>query len=441
MSPPSESSPAGSEAATSRLVVRDATCTACGCLCDDLELTAEAGRIVEARNACEIGRRWFLADHAQAGLPIVTVDGQTADEETAIGRAVEILGRARSPVVLGLNRTTNEAVAAALAVADRIGAVIDVGPGAVSAARIMAIQRVGRVSATLGEVRNRADLVVFWGADPVATHPRHWERYSVEPQGRFVPRGRADRTVIVVDSKRTASAERADLFVRVAPEARFETLWALRGLIRGVEPDPAHFDLATLRDLAARLKGARYGAWFLGSGDDRPALVEAALTLVRDLNASTRFVLLGMGGPGNPAGAEAVSTWQTGHPTCVSLARGVPTSLPGVTSAAALLERGEADAALVVVDDLDGDLGLPETALRHLAGIPTVAIAPRATTANRRATVALASATPGIDAGGTVMRVDGVTLPLRPALAPSVPTDRDWLRSIGDRLSLMERRT
>jgi len=138
------------------------------------------------------------------------------------------------------------------------------------------------------------------------------------------------------------------------------------------------------------------------------------------------------------AGAEAVSTWQTGHPTSVSLARGVPTSLPGVTSAAAMLERGEADAALVVVDDLDGELGISETAHRHLTRIPTVAIAPRATRANRPATVALASATPGIDAGGTVMRVDGVTLPLRPALAASVPTDRDWLRSIGERLSSRE---
>jgi len=98
-------------------------------------------------------------------------------------------------------------------------------------------------------------VVVFWGADPIVTHPRHWERYSVDPTGRFVPRGRADRTVIVVDSERTASAERADLFVRVAPEDRFETLWALRGLIRGIEHDPVHVDLAMLRDLAARLKG------------------------------------------------------------------------------------------------------------------------------------------------------------------------------------------
>jgi hypothetical protein len=38
------------------------------------------------------------------------------------------------------------------------------------------------------------------------------------------------------------------------------------------------------------------------------------------------------------------------------------------------------------------------------------------------------------------MRVDGVTLPLRPPLAASVPSDRDWLRAIGDRLHDLEGR-
>ncbi len=446
MSPPSEPTPTGSGDATPRLVVRDATCIACGCLCDDIVLTAEGGRVVEARNACEIGRRWFLADHSQAGFPVATIEGRAAGAEEAIGRAAEVLGRARSPVVLGLSRTTNEAVAAALAVADRIGAVVDIGPDEASDARALAVQRVGMVSATLGEVKNRADVVVFWGADPVVTHPRHWERYSVEPRGRFVPAGRADRTVIVIDAERTATADGADLFVRVAPGARFETLWTLRALVRGIAPDPGRvaratgLDLAVLRDLAARLRAARYGAWFLGDGPDRPAMFEAALTLVRDLNATSRFVLLGLGGPGNAAGARAVATWQTGHPSAVSLARGVPRALPGITSAAAMLDRGEVDAVLIVADDGKAISGLSEAARRHLATIPTVVIAPGAPRSGRPATVALASATPGIDASGTVMRVDGVTLPLRPPLAASVPTDRDWLRAIEERLKDLEGR-
>ncbi len=323
-----------SESAT-RTSVEDATCVACGCLCDDLAIVAEGGRIIEARRACEIGRRWFLADHASGDGPIATIDGQPADPDQALRRAAEVLGKARGPVVIGLGRTTMETVAEALAIADRIGAVVDPGVGAEAEARTLAVQRLGRVSATLGEVKNRADVVLFWGVDPVVTHPRHLERYSADPIGRFVPRGRPGRTLIVADAERSATADRADLFVKVAPEAQFATLWTLRALVRGVALDPGRIAQATglepavLTDLAGRLKGAKYGAMFFGTSLAQAAEVEAALALVRDLNAFTRFVILPLGSPGNVAGAEAVLTWQSGYPSCVSWARGFRNRSPG----------------------------------------------------------------------------------------------------------------
>jgi formylmethanofuran dehydrogenase subunit B len=420
---------------STRSVVANATCTECGCLCDDLTLVVEGERIVAARNGCEIGQRWFLADHSPRGLPVATVEGQAVAPEAAIDRAAEILRSARSPVVLGLNRTTNEAVGAALAIADRIGAAVEVAD-ATALARVVAFQRVGRVSATLGEVKNRADVVVFWGADPIVTHPRHWDRYSVAPAGRFVPLGREERTVIVVDEARTATAERADLFVSVAVDRQFEVALTLRALIQGARLDPGRVERATgvawdvLRDLTERLTSARYGAFFLGSSLGREsgaAGVEAALLLVRDMNRTTRFVILPMGSAGNAAGAEAVLTWQSGFPWGVDFAGGIPCSVPGETSALAKLERGEADAALIV-----GEAEFSESARAHLGRIPRVVIAPGASAIE--ATVGLASATSGIDAPGTVTRIDGVVLPLRPPFAPRLPTDREWLEKIAEKL-------
>ncbi|MHC5544941.1 hypothetical protein ACYOEI_42440, partial [Singulisphaera rosea] len=63
---PQSSDASGTE---TRLRVADATCTACGCLCDDLILETDGERIVEATNACELGRGWFLADHGHQGIP------------------------------------------------------------------------------------------------------------------------------------------------------------------------------------------------------------------------------------------------------------------------------------------------------------------------------------------------------------------------------------
>jgi formylmethanofuran dehydrogenase subunit B len=307
---------------------------------------------------------------------------------------------------------------------------------------LRAVQRIGRVSATLGEVKNRADVVVFWGVDPLVTHPRHWERYSVEPHGRFVPQGRAGRTVIVADSERTATAACADLFVPIAAERQFETLWTLRALLVGVMLDPervqqaTEIDLETLRSLADRLSQARYGAWFYGpgllQGRGGSACVEAALALVRDLNTRARFVILPLGGAGNSAGAQAVLTWQTGFAQSVDFSGDFPRALDEDSSAAARLARGEADAALIIADAVED--WLTAAACEHLQRIARIVIAPRATATYPTAHVALAAATYGIDTPGTVTRVDGVVLPLRPPLASWVPSDRQWLQSLGDRL-------
>ena len=210
-------------------VIEPVTCLACGCLCDDIAVAREGDRVLEARNACERGREWFLRDRSAESTPTSRPDPwPTCPAEEAARHAAELLAKARAPVILGLSRSTNETVAAALELADRIGAVVDPGDGRASTPRILAFQRSGRVSATLGEVKSRADVVVFWRTDPIVTHPRHWERYSVEPRGRFVPEGRAGRTIIVVDRERTATAEQADLFVRLDEDREFETLWILR---------------------------------------------------------------------------------------------------------------------------------------------------------------------------------------------------------------------
>src|SRR5947209_5901203 len=101
----------------------------------------------------------------------------------------------------------------------------------------MALQQSGESTCTLGEVKNRADLVLFWGSNPVESHPRHFERYSVQPAGQFVPAGGSGRTVVVVDVRATPTAEQADLFVPVEPGRDFEALWTLRSLIRGLPID------------------------------------------------------------------------------------------------------------------------------------------------------------------------------------------------------------
>ena len=85
----------------------------------------------------------------------------------------------------------------------------------------------------MGEIKDRADLVILWGANPAECHPRHFTRYSVMPKGQYTPEGRKGRTVVVVDIRTTPSARIADVFLQIRPAKDFEALTALRALIKG----------------------------------------------------------------------------------------------------------------------------------------------------------------------------------------------------------------
>ena len=106
-------------------VVKNATCTFCGCVCDDIELHAEGERIVKTKNACSLGESWFRHHTAERLYPDALIDGRPATVEEAIAAAADFLDKADMPLVYGLSNVTCEATREAVSLADLIGAVID----------------------------------------------------------------------------------------------------------------------------------------------------------------------------------------------------------------------------------------------------------------------------------------------------------------------------
>jgi formylmethanofuran dehydrogenase subunit B len=415
-------------------VVENFACTVCGCVCDDLRLTVSGDRIVRAENACALSDPWLLGQNADSPPP-AEIEGQPVSREDAIARAAGILRHARNPLIYGLSRSSTEGQRAAVALAECLGATIDTSASLCHAPSLMALQQVGMVTCTLGEVRNRSDLVVFWGSDPVSTHPRHWERYSVEPAGRFIPDGRQDRFVVVVDTVRTASAEAADLFIPIAPGCHFEALHVLRALVRGSPPEACDCDdssVPLMAELARRMKASQHGAIFFGvalaQGETGHCNVQALLELVTDLNDVGRWYAMAMRVQGNVVGADSVLLWQTGYPFAVNMARGYPRYNPGEFSVQGLLERGEADACLIVASETLG--WLSAQAVDHLRQIPTVILDPPGVESAVPATVRFRTATPGIHLNGTAYRMDGVPVPLRAVLPSRYPSDQQVLADI-----------
>jgi formylmethanofuran dehydrogenase subunit B len=419
-------------------VIENVVCTFCGCLCDDIIVEVEDERIVKMRNICGNGRGLFA--HYDPAPREPTVDGEAASWDEAIGEAARILDAADSPLIYGLSSTASEAQRKALALADQLGAIIDTTSSVCHGPTGLAMQAVGEPTCTLGEVRNRSDLVIFWGCNPAAAHLRHFGRYSVMPKGMLTPAGRRDRTVVVVDVRPTASTRLADIFLQVQPGKDFEVLTALRALVRGkglTAETIGGLALGRLEDLAARMKACRFGVVHLGMGltqtSGRDLNVSELFSLVAELNEHTRFLAIPMRGHGNVTGADQVMTWQSGYPFAVSYARGYPRYGPGEFSTIDVLARREADAALIIASDPVAHF--PRGAAEHIERIPTIVIDPMPNLTSQVARVFLPTACYGLDAAGTAYRMDSVPIRLRPVLAQQRPTDEEVLGRIGEALS------
>ena len=268
-------------------------------------------RIVEAQSACELGHAWFVDDDDPDG-PSCRVAGQPASLEEGIERAAQLLAAARYPLVYGLEQTSCEAVRLAVGIADWIGAVLDTAASGGGLAGTV-VSRRGEVTCSLGEIANRADLVLVWRADPLSrilgtSANTAWRRGD----GLFRA---AARTGLAWWSTcaRTASAEEADLVPSVACWLRFRgtvdscVRW-LRGVALRADDVLAEtgISLSAWQDLCDRLKRAKFAVVLFDAAlsDARAGhvQVDALWALIRDLNAHTRA-----------AAAPLLATWQCGR--------------------------------------------------------------------------------------------------------------------------------
>ncbi len=427
-------------------IIKDATCTFCGCVCDDIDLyVKDEKQIVKAVRACGLGKAWFL-NHEIDERPSCLIEGQPASVEEGVERAAKILTEAIYPITYGLSDSTSEAQRVAVGITDWIDGTIDTTTSVCHGPSGIAFQGVGEVTCTLGEVANRADMVMFWGSNPAESHPRHFTKYSLMPKGMFVPNGRKDRTCVIVDVRKTKSARAADIFIQIKPRRDFEALWTLRALAQDIELDAEQVErdtgvpITTWQDLMERMKACKFGVIFFGMGltmtRGKHCNSEALLALVRDMNKYTRFTCKPNRGHGNVTGADNVVTWRTGYPFGVNMSRGYPRFNPGEYTTADTLARREADAALIIAADPLSNFSQP--AREHLKTIPYIALDPKETPTTRQATVAFTVATYGINTGGTVYRMDDVPIPLRPAFKSPHPSDFDVLTALEKRVKAIK---
>lgn len=256
-------------------------------------------------------------------------------------------------------------------------------------------------------------------------------------KSKFLPLGRKDRTMVLVDIRETKSVKAADIFLQVRPGKDFELITILRAMIKDQpvgDEQIAQTGLTrdALMDFVQRMKNAKFGVMFFGMGlsmtRGKHMNSAALLTLAAEMNAFTKFVAMPMRGHGNVTGADVIMRWQTGYPFGITFNRGYPRYNPGEFSTVDVLVRGDTDCAFII--GADPGATMPQPAIDHLARIPTIVLDPHVTHTSRLARVHITTAPAGIAAPGTAYRMDEIPLPLRPAINSPYPTDEEVLRRI-----------
>jgi formylmethanofuran dehydrogenase subunit B len=423
------------------MIIKDVVCPFCGCLCDDLDAEVDGQKVLRVQNGCALAESAFTGStRLQAPIRKTATGWEEVTYDDAVRETAEILLSADRPLLYGWSSTHGEAQSIGVHIAELMGGVIDNTSTVCHGPSILAIQEVGHPGCTLGQVKNRADVIVYWGCNPTEAHPRHMSRYTTFATGFFVPEAQRGRTVIVVDTRRTESAEIADEFIRIERGGDYEVLSALRAIVRGKESviprEVAGVSREQLIRVAEICKKAKFGAIFFGLGLTMSAgkykNVRNAIELTDELNRHTKFTISPLRGHANVYGSNEVFTWITGYPYAVDFSRGIMFYNPGETTAVDILRRGECDAALIVASDPGAHF--PHAAAAHLAKIPTVLIDPHETATTPLCRLQIPCTVAGIDAEGTAYRMDGVPIRYRKIIESSYPDDADLLRRIHDRI-------
>lgn len=392
----------------------DHLCAACACCCDDLTLTVANGRASFNDNSCALARS-RLAAATDDARPAALIDGQPASLEAAVARAADLLNQSRLPTVYGCMESTVETQALAVKIARLLGGVMD-SPALPDAPLF---PNVGRITCSLGEAKNRADLVVLWDCDVADTHPRLLSHFLLDPRGRFRPGGRGDRTLIHVGPNRNAHELGADMSV-TRTLSDFAHLTALRAHLRS----PRHAGLTPQwRRFADRLTSARFGVLVI-DGSSAPSEIDAAGALAMELQRRTRFYVVVLPRAANSVGLQQVVAWLTGRCAPVCFSRPEP-AFGSEFRLRRLVERGETDAVL----NINGDLPVQQT-----SPIPQIHVSARIADLSQLVAVAIRTADFPVSDSGTVFRLDGVAQPLRSAIPSSAPSQFQVLSQIAQRL-------
>lgn len=375
-------------------------CTACSCLCDDVEI--EDGKIL---NACERGYRHISGYRQNRARN--SVNGKEVDLDKAIEAAVEILKSAKSPAIYGLDTTTVEAQKLALKIAEKLECYIDDNSSFCLGEFVEAILKKELPSTTLEEVRDNAYVIIYWGANVYRSLPRHMSKFTYYPRGAKRSRGYdEDRFLVVIDIRKSEIAKLAKKnakFIKVDNDVEL-----IESFLKAIEGKASKYEVA---EIIREIKRADFNVLFAGLGLKYGLRGNYGLffDFVRKMNEIAPLYFLPAGFHSNMRGFNETLFEAVGAVNSFSFSE---RRSDKAFSFSELLIRNTLDAVMII--GTDPISSLPYGVSKNLMKVKKITIDPKNTATASISEVSIRSTFSGIESGGEMVRSDGVRQKLSP---------------------------
>ncbi|MFX0069599.1 MAG: formylmethanofuran dehydrogenase subunit B [Candidatus Hermodarchaeota archaeon] len=425
------------------------TCTGCSLLCDDVIVGTDGLFIDKVYGACLKGKERFdqITAPNRITSPMIRKNSnlENVSWDDALNRVEEIIKNSSKPLLYGFSTCNCEAQLKAIKLAKKINGYIDSNSSICQGKVLNIAAETGITLTTVGEIINKADFIVLWGANAAESIPRLLNKL-VFSRGKFRMTGREIKTVAIIDPVKTASFgvfQIRDIAMQIEANKDLELIKALKDACcsnDGLTKDKvAGIDNDELKRFFMNLIGAENGVIILGQGILRPDsnanLIKEILELVQMINLKQkkgRISLILLGGHFNMIGFEQVALSVTGKNQALQFSDNKLSS--NENSIISKIQNDDFDCSIILGTDPISHL--PFELSKKLASKPIITIDNRKSATTHIADIVLPTAITGIEVGGLVYRLDQVPIELDKILDPpsGIPSDEELLEKIIQKL-------
>ncbi|MBT4511427.1 MAG: hypothetical protein HOC20_04355 [Chloroflexi bacterium] len=409
------------------MVTKTLTCPGCGCLCDDVEIDLDRDRITQTRNACTKGSTLLYDAQNPERRTRPLVSGNEVSIDEALEAAARLLAEAKQPMIFGLDHSTLETQSLALELAKKLGAVIDDSSSYTFGSMIEKIITGVLPTCSLDEVKDNADLLLYWGADPPHTHPRHLSTFTYYAYSDYTEAGWFPKVTMscISNCENEFTGMCRPVFI-VEPGEDKLLIASILSHLNGIDSTT---DATALVEM---IRNASFCTIFCGVDLIRSVNndLDAFTEMVQLLSQSTRMAVIPMIEEPNLRGFNQLLHQKTGSINDVDFTDGQihATSLPFNERVA----TQPADCALII--GADPSSMLPRSMVQSLQYGAVICLDHFITPNSQAADIVIPTGLPGLESAGTAISMDGEERTLIKARDTGYISESEALKQLMEKL-------